>query len=366
MRVVTVYGYLLMTASTRTITLFSLLVGLPLCLALAAGFWWGVRPFLAPTTPPTATPRPAAAAAVTTQTGGEPASVTATLMVIEQVASLTPTPTPSATPTLTPTPTNTPTPSRTPSPTATHTPTITPSPTPDVGPEELTLGFSANGRPIEAVRFGAGPQVILLIGGFHAGFAPSTVALAEQAIAHYRQNLAEIPANTTLLIVRNANPDSPNDPGGVSGRLNGNRVDPNRNWDCNWRANAVWSRNPVSGGPEPFSEPEVQALLNVINERNVTAVIFWEARATGGLASPGGCGDSSLVSVPLAAVYGNAAGYRVGDFEAIANYALTGDGTNWLDSQGIPAVAILLPSYTQFTWPVHLAGIRAVIRSYGE
>ena len=363
-----------MNSFKRRLSNWAFATGTLICLVLVAGAWWGIRPILAPPPLPTATLRP-----VNPPAGVNPVAVnqqsdttpkpTQNILVIEQVETLIPSPTNTSAATATPTalpPTPTRTASPTPAASPTGTPTMTPSATPDAGPEELELGKSAGGRPISAVRFGTGARVIMLIGGFHAGFAPSTVDLAEQAIAYFRQNPTEIPRTATLLIVRNANPDSPYAPGEVTGRLNGRRVDPNRNWDCNWRTDAVWSRNPVSGGTEPFSEPEVQALLTYIESQQVVAVIFWEARATGGLASPGGCGESSLVSVPLATAYGRAAGYKIGDFEAIANYSLTGDGTNWLDSQQIPAISVLLPSYTQYNWPDHLAGIRAVLRSYGQ
>lgn len=274
-------------------------------------------------------------------------------------------PTATAIPTFTPLPTLTPLPP----PTATTTPFPTETPpataTPDRGPETLEIGRSVRGNALEAVRFGSGQKVVIFIGGLHAGFAPATVSLAERAIDYFTINLSEIPDTVTLFIIPNANPDSPYDPGNLSGRLNANSVDLNRNWECDWTQNAKWRGNtvPGSGGPSPFSEPETRAMRDFIAQQNPVAVVFWEARATNGLSSPGACGSRSLVSASLSQTYGLAAGYQVADFENLTNQELNGDGTNWLDSQRIPAIAILLPEYTSEDWFANLAGMRAVLQA---
>jgi hypothetical protein len=53
-----------------------------------------------------------------------------------------------------------------------------------------------------------------------------------------------------------------------------------------------------------------------------------------------------LYSETLASQYGAASGYPASPFTA---YALTGDVTDWLDLQGIPAVTVLLPAYDYST-----------------
>ncbi|MCA9978553.1 MAG: protein kinase [Anaerolineales bacterium] len=269
-------------------------------------------------------------------------------------------------PTITPLPTLTPLPSAT----ATLEPTVTavPSPTPTAGPTSLIVGYSVNNRPIEAVRFGSGSQVVLFIGGLHAGFAPATVSLANRAITHFTVTPEDVPQGVTLYIIRNASPDSPNVTGELEGRLNANGVDLNRNWDCRWEADAKFRGVvvPDSGGPRPFSEPETAALRDFILEIDPVAVVFWEARATDGLSSPGACGTRSLVSAPLSQVYGVAAGYQIGDFENLTNQEINGDGTNWLDDQGIPAIAVLLPEYAEEDWFNNLEGIRAVLARYAR
>jgi eukaryotic-like serine/threonine-protein kinase len=171
-------------------------------------------------------------------------------------------------------------------------PTPEPTVTPDLGPETTVIGRSVLGSSIEAVRFGSGNRAILFVGGLHAGSAPSTVSLAQRVINHFTDNPAEIPSTAIVYVISNTNPDSPYAPGELSGRLNGNNVDLNRNWDCRWVEDASWRGNvvPGSGGPAPFSEPETQALAEFILDLNPAAVIFWEARAQDGLSSPGTCG----------------------------------------------------------------------------
>ena len=265
-----------------------------------------------------------------------------------------------------------PSPSETPEPSATPPPTEEPTPeataTADFGPETSIIGRSVRGSPIEVVRFGSGDKAILFVGGLHAGSAPSTVSLAQRAISYFTDNPAEIPATAIVYVIPNANPDSPYDPGELSGRLNGNNVDLNRNWDCRWVEDASWRGSvvPGSGGPAPFSEPETQALAEFILDSNLQAVIFWEARAQDGLSSPGTCGARPRVSQQTAEIYGLAAGYPIADFEDLTSQVLNGDGTNWIDDQGIPAIAVLLPEYENIDWNNNLAGIRAILSAYGK
>ncbi|MFZ1397076.1 MAG: protein kinase [Candidatus Promineifilaceae bacterium] len=258
--------------------------------------------------------------------------------------------------------------------TATSPPTPTAQPTPTqtaalVAPVVSTVGQSVSGTPLEVVRLGSGPQTLVFIGGLHAGFAPGSVELANQVVAHYTENLANIPPEITLLIIPNANPDSPRAPGQLAGRLNANGVDLNRNWDCRWLANPPWgSEEAVEGlgGSAPFSEPEVRSLSNFIVAQESTAVIFWQARSVEGLVSPGECVEGNSVSQPLADIYGGAAGYRIGDFEELVNTQVFGDATNWLDSQGIPAISVLVTDYTATDFAENLAAIEAVMAFYAN
>ncbi len=259
-----------------------------------------------------------------------------------------------------------PVPTVTPSPQPTSTPTITPTPTRSLGPETTEIGQSVLNRPIEAVRFGDGEHVLILIGGFHAGFAPASVELADVMIGYFTDNPDEVPDNVTLYIIPNANPDTPNFPGDRRGRLNANNVDINRNWDCRWQPDAVLNGEPVSGGTAVFSEPETITLRDFIQAQSPAGVIFYQARAAGGLSSPGACGVTPQVSARLAQQYGDAADYRVDDFETITHTILNGDATNWLDDQQIPAISVLLPDYDDMDWEHNKTAVLALLESLAE
>lgn len=246
----------------------------------------------------------------------------------------------------------------------TATPTVTAvPPTPYPTPAILEIGRSVQDTPFTAVRFGGGERAVVLIGGLHAGFAPGSVQLAEELIAYFHEHLDEIPPEVSLFIITNANPDSAAAPGQLPGRLNGNGVDLNRNWDCRWLADPPWAGTPQMGmgGAAPFSEPEVQALADFIRQQAAQAVVFWQGRAVLGLASPGACGDDSLVSRPLAQVYGVAADYRIADFESLVNQEVNGDATNWLDAQGIPAISVLLTDYRVSDFERNLPAVLSVM-----
>jgi hypothetical protein len=205
-----------------------------------------------------------------------------------------------------------------------------------------SIGKSVRGQTLEVTQLGTGSNDIMLVGGIHSAFAPSSVVVAEHLRVFFLENLQEIPAEFSLHILTNANPDAQGKPGTMESRLNGNGVDLNRNWDCAWAGDARWLTFSISGGSSPFSEPETRALRDYILKIRPVAVVFYEARSPGGLTSPGGCGVTSLFSEPLAKSYGGTARYRVAPFEA---YAVNGDGTNYLDAQGIPAISVLLPEY---------------------
>jgi eukaryotic-like serine/threonine-protein kinase len=285
-------------------------------------------------------------------------------------ASLTPQPTKTAAPSPSPT---SPTPTATATATLTPSPTATPTATPDKGPETIVIGQTAQNVPIEVVRFGNGPNTVIFIGGIHAGFSPSTVTLGQLAVEYFTENPEITPDAVTVYIIPSVCFDCPLDPGNLPGRLNANGVDLNRNWDCEWRRDALWRNDlvPGSGGTAPFSEPETASLAAFIEETSPVAVIFWQAlfrdRDNRGLVSAGNCSLRTQVSAPLATAYGQGAAYNIGDFEQHTGQIVNGDATNWLDSQGIPAASVLLTHYERVDdWEAHLQGILAVLQLSAE
>src|SRR5690606_1163918 len=244
---------------------------------------------------------------------------------------------------------------------ATATATAEPSATPTLAFLEVTetiIGRSANGADLLNFQLGMGTQDVIIIGGLHAGFAPSTVEMSSRLVAHFADNPADLPPTLRLHIIPNANPDSANAPGQKDGRLNGNGVDLNRNFGCNWAPTATWLSETVDPGSGPFSEPETAALRDYILEVRPVLVIYYEARAANGIVASGNCGGDTAGSGTLVAAYAGASGY---DIHSFTN--LTGDSADWTVSQGIASLSILVKEYATLSnseWQDNLDGLLAV------
>ncbi|QPC84727.1 hypothetical protein G4Y79_10215 [Phototrophicus methaneseepsis] len=298
------------------------------------------------------------------------------------------TPSPSLTPTQTATATNTPTeqptfaetlppsatatigglsaavnPTHTPRPIlmATHTAlppsaTRTAAPPATLLPTAFSFGQSAEGRTLEAFRFGTGPTVILLVGGIHAGFEANTIELVEAMKAHFEETPSDILSGMTLLLVPTLNADGAAHGRQLRGRFNGNEVDLNRNWGCDWSPEAEFGQGPVDPGDAAFSEPETSALGALIQQVRPAAVLFYHAAANG--VFTGECG--SFNSDELAEIYGNATSYPYGS--EFSDYEVTGSAPNWVASQGIPALDVELATAEGTEFQRNLRGVMAVQR----
>ena len=256
-----------------------------------------------------------------------------------------------------------PTATPTPLPTTTSTPEPTFTPTPVGRGERLEIGKTVTGQTIEAIRFGDGSNVIVIVGGIHAGTAPSSVQIAQQLGSYYLTNPDRLPGHITLYIIENLNLDSIYAPGNIRGRFNSNGVDLNRNWDCRWEADVdVFGEFVVgAGGDEPFSEPESQALKSFIEEVNPELVLFYEARATNGYVVPGGCNVRHEPSESFSVNYANAAGYRLADFEEVISDTIHGDASNYFASIDIPSIFVILPHYELVNLAENVNGLNTVM-----
>ena len=245
-------------------------------------------------------------------------------------------------------------------------------------PDEINLeGGMVIGRsavchiPIVSHQFGEGDTSIVLVGGIHGGYEWNTILLAYEFIDYLESNPESIPASLSIIVIPNANPDGlfavtqrtgrftadDVDDNLVLGRFNGNAVDLNRNWDCEWTPSATWRDNPVSGGSSPFSEPESQSLRDFILAEKPTATVFFHSAATGVYAS--GCEQIDPVSERLTTLYSQASGYP--ENAGFQNYAITGDASNWLAMQGFPAITVELTTHESIDWRMNLAGLNVLI-----
>ncbi len=247
-------------------------------------------------------------------------------------------------------------------------------------PEEA-IGKSANGLDITAYHFGTGEKELLFIGGIHGGYSWNTSLLAYEMIDYLTANPDFIPKNITLTVIPTLNPDGLKNTIGkvgnfsiddttqitdktrVAGRFNANTVDINRNFDCDWTDKSMWQSKEVSGGTEPFSEPEAKAMRDYILNSKPAAVVVWFSAE--GKVYPSACKDEpSQASTELASLFAKSANYKIGtEFNA---YTINGDMVNWIASQNIPAISVLLTDQKNTEWDKNKTGIEAVINSYTE
>lgn len=268
----------------------------------------------------------------------------------------------SQTPRATPTRTATlpPFPTLTASPTISETPTPMPSsppPTRPPLPRVFAYGRSVEGRDLLAHAFGAGPHLLMLVGGIHTGFEANTVRLLEELVAHFERAPGDVLPGIQLVLIPAANPDGLLRGANAAGRFNANGVDLNRNWACDWSPEAVWQERTVDPGSEPFSEPETLALAALINDLRPSVVLFYHAAARGIFA--GDCNGNSH-SQEMAAVLGEATRYPYG--QPFDRYAVSGTAANWVDGLGIPAADVELATTRETEFTRNRNGIMALQR----
>ncbi len=251
--------------------------------------------------------------------------------------------------------------SRTPFPTVTSIPpptrraTITPWPTPSPGPSvtpmvmppanRQVIGHSEEDRPLEVYRFGRGPTHKLIVAGIHGGYEYNTVQLADELIAYLFDHPEVVPADTSLFILRNLNPDGSARAMGVEGRANANNVDLNRNWPYNWQKDwdrdGCWIWRPIEGGEYAGSEAEVQALIAYIDAIKPTALISYHSAALGIFA--GGRPDFPP-SIRLAEDVAEVTDYPWPPIDTGCDY--TGNLTDWAaNTRSIPSIDIELTNH---------------------
>jgi hypothetical protein len=174
-----------------------------------------------------------------------------------------------------------------------------------------------------------------------------------------------IPVTVTLYIVPCANPDgyaAGTDP--IVARMNGNGVDLNRNWDYQWQKTATHGTRPVNAGTHAFSEPETQALWQLIERKNIELIIFYHSAMQGAIFS--GAGRDQSATYELAEMLSDVTGYRHRT-EGVPGQITTGDAIDWLSAnQGIAAVEIELTTHASVLdspeWQQNLDGLEAFLR----
>ena len=272
------------------------------------------------------------------------------------------------------------------------TPEITTTPTPKAPEEEVTpatstpitevirgpesvIGKAVSGTEIKAYHFGKGDKEVLFIGGIHGGYSWNTALLAYEIIDWLKSNPSAVPQDVTVTIIPVLNPDglklvtgkdgrftgsdvSTSETTRISGRFNGNEVDLNRNFGCEWKATGTWQDRNVSGGSKAFSEPESLAIKTYVSQTEPVAVVTWYSAIGGVYASNCKKGVSSGTEA-LTNLFAKAAGYTA--YEEFDNYEITGDMVNWFASLNIPAISVLLTDHKNTELAKNKEGVKAVL-----
>jgi hypothetical protein len=242
------------------------------------------------------------------------------------------------------------------------------------------IGESVEGREIVAYQYGTGTTEILFVGGIHGGYSWNTASLGHEINKYLLTNVNGIPSNVTATVIPVLNPDGlakvvsttgpftassvdATDEEKVAGRFNGNEVDLNRNFDCDWNSVGVWQNKEVDGGTRAFSEPESIAVRDYIMQNDVDSVVVYYSSAGGVFASS--CFNGVLdETIELTNLYADASGYKA--YEEFDFYEITGDMVNWLAKEEIPAISVLLTSQDEVELNKNIDGVKAVIEFYAQ
>jgi predicted deacylase len=229
---------------------------------------------------------------------------------------------------------------------------------------ELTIGVSGQGRPIAAVRVGAGPRKFVLVGDTHGGPEANTFQLVTQLADYFRASPEQVPPSVSLYIIPTLNPD-----GLAEGtRFNGNGVDLNRNMNTNlddcpendWNVHVQGARGIESdtGGAFVESEPESRVIRDFLID--AWGVIFYHS--SGGDVFPAFCEHAP--SIALARRYAEATGYRYDRYWR--NYNITGGMHDWAGSLGIAAITPELYDGENIDYEANLNGVLALLAQSDE
>jgi serine/threonine protein kinase len=226
--------------------------------------------------------------------------------------------------------------------------TVTPRPPPMVSDWEMAR--SAAGRSLPITQIGDGPRKIVLVGTVRGGESPDSAVLVNRLLAHFRDNPELVSPEVALYFIPVLNPD-----GQAAGqRFNVNGVDLNRNWDTpSWKSDTEQPGGTVrnSGGTRPFSEPETEALRNLLETlraegESVTVIAYhYHTGIPGqGTVQPGYHNYFTPVerSIELALHLAQAAGYSYLPYWDGA-YIPSGELIQWCALNDIAAVDVSLP-----------------------
>ncbi|MFV9507524.1 MAG: M14 family metallopeptidase [Oscillochloridaceae bacterium umkhey_bin13] len=238
-----------------------------------------------------------------------------------------------------------------------HQPAVTAAPA--TNPRQFTLGYSAQGRPIEAIQFGNGPRKLVVVGNTHGAPEANTYRLTLALIEHLRANPTLVPPDVRLFLIPTINPDGI----ALGWRFDAFGVDLNRNMETgldacpenDWRTRVFGAYGLLADTGGPYADSQVESRLVRAFLLDAAGAIFLHSNA--GLVFPASCEHAP--SIAMAEAYATAAGYRYSRFWPL--YNITGGMHDWAGSLGIAAITPELITGDQIEFDQNLAGLLAVL-----
>ncbi|HEY1064759.1 MAG TPA: DUF2817 domain-containing protein, partial [Pirellulales bacterium] len=209
-------------------------------------------------------------------------------------------------------------------PVAVERPSDASAPRPAVGWDEF--GRTPDGRPLEKAQFGVGRRLVLFVGPL-GGDEDGALAVVER-LAGWFQEFPERLSDLRVMIVRTGNPD-----GFARGtRANARGVDLNRNFPTKgWRK--IPHGNNWASGPEPASEPETEALIELIREQRPDLV--WVVGSSPAAAFTSSNAGSQVVGAVIARHCGS-------NLRELSVGQASGGLAAYADELGLPTLATTL------------------------
>lgn len=206
------------------------------------------------------------------------------------------------------------------------------------------IGTSVEGRGIYAYYYRTGSKKVLFYGAIH-GSEVNSRNILNKWLDELEKNYSKIPSDKTVIVVPTLNPD------GVvnASRFNSNGVDLNRNFAASDWVTGTYFKNTFyenGGGVEPFSEPESQAIRNLINSSYPYLTLAYHSAA--GYVIP----STTALAQEYGGIYSQLSGYSYiapTNHDAFS-YDITGSFDIWAGESGYNSLTVELSSayYDEF------------------